>query len=334
MITLEQQETALKHLEKKGFLDLPVAPNTDFVSEINRLRKEKNAVILAHYYQFPEIQDIADFVGDSLGLAQQAAETNADIIVFAGVHFMAETAKVLSPEKKVLLPDLKAGCSLADSCTPEEFGAFVKQHPDHVVVTYVNCSAEIKALSDIVCTSSNAVKIINSIPKDQPIIFAPDVNLGKYLIKETGRDMLLWSGACMVHEAFSIDKLLAAHKAHPNAKIIAHPESESHILKVATFIGSTAKLIDFVKNDPAEEFIVATEAGILHQMSKEIPHKKIIAAPAYEENKCACSECAYMKMNTLQKLYLCMEYEQPEIILPEDIRKKALRPIERMLELS
>ncbi|MBL6447843.1 quinolinate synthase NadA [Fulvivirga sp. 29W222] len=334
MITLEQQETAKKQLENKGFLDLPVKPDTDFVNEINRLREEKNAVILAHYYQFPEIQDIADFVGDSLGLAQQAAETDADIIVFAGVHFMAETAKVLSPEKKVLLPDLKAGCSLADSCTPEEFGAFVKQHPDHVVVTYVNCSAEIKALSDIVCTSSNAVKIINSIPKDQPIIFAPDVNLGKYLIKETGRDMLLWSGACMVHEAFSIDKLLAAHQKHPNAKIIAHPESESHILKVATFIGSTAKLIDYVKNDPAEEFIVATEAGILHQMSKEIPHKKIIAAPAYEENKCACSECGYMKMNTLQKLYLCMEYEQPEIILPEDIRIKALRPIERMLELS
>lgn len=334
MITLEQQETAKKQLENKGFLDLPVKPDTDFVSEINRLRKEKNAVILAHYYQFPEIQDIADFVGDSLGLAQQAAETDADIIVFAGVHFMAETAKVLSPEKKVLLPDLKAGCSLADSCTPEEFGAFVKQHPDHVVVTYVNCSAEIKALSDIVCTSSNAVKIINSIPKDQPIIFAPDINLGKYLIKETGRDMLLWSGACMVHEAFSIDKLLAAHKEHPNAKIIAHPESESHILKVATFIGSTAKLIDYVKNDPAEEFIVATEAGILHQMSKEIPHKKIIAAPAYEENKCACSECGYMKMNTMQKLYLCMKYEQPEIILPEDIRIKALRPIQRMLELS
>lgn len=334
MITLEQQETARKQLENKGFLDLPVKPETDFVSEINRLRKEKNAVILAHYYQFPEIQDIADFVGDSLGLAQQAAGTDADIIVFAGVHFMAETAKVLSPEKKVLLPDLKAGCSLADSCTPEEFGAFVKQHPDHIVVTYVNCSAEIKALSDIVCTSSNAVKIINSIPKDQPIIFAPDINLGKYLIKETGRDMLLWSGACMVHEAFSIDKLLAAHKKHPNAKIIAHPESESHILKVATFIGSTAKLIEYVKNDPAEEFIVATEAGILHQMSKEIPHKKIIAAPAYEENKCACSECGYMKMNTLQKLYLCMKYEQPEIILPEGIREKALRPIERMLELS
>lgn len=334
MITLEQQDAARKQLENKGFLDLPIAPGTDFVAQINQLRKEKNAVILAHYYQFPEIQDIADYVGDSLGLSQQAAETDADIIVFAGVHFMAETAKVLSPQKKVLLPDLKAGCSLADSCTPEEFGAFVKQHPDHVVVTYVNCSAEIKALSDIVCTSGNAVKIINSIPKDQPIIFAPDINLGKYLIKETGRDMLLWTGACMVHEAFSIDKLLEAHKNYPNAKIIAHPESESHILKVATFIGSTARLIEFVKNDPAEEFIVATEAGILHQMSKEVPHKKIIAAPAYAENKCACSECGYMKMNTLQKLYLCMKYEQPEIILSEEIRIKALRPIQRMLELS
>lgn len=334
MITTEQQDSAIKQLKSKGFLDLPVTPKMDFASEVNRLRKEKNAVILAHYYQFPEIQDIADFVGDSLALAQEAAKTSADMIVFAGVHFMAETAKVLNPDKKVLLPDLNAGCSLADSCTPEEFGAFVKAHPDHVVVTYVNCSAEIKALSDIVCTSSNAVKIINSIPEDQPIIFAPDINLGKYLIKETGRDMLLWSGACMVHEAFSIDKLLDAHKKHPNAKIIAHPESESHILKVASFIGSTAKLIDFVKNDPAESFIVATEAGILHQMAKEVPHKEIIAAPAYEENKCACSECGYMKMNTMQKLYLCMEYEQPEIILPEDIRIKALRPIERMLSLS
>ena len=334
MISLEQQETAKQELDKKGYLDLPVSPDTDLIEEINKLRKEKNAVILAHYYQFPEIQDIADFVGDSLGLAQQAAETDADMIVFAGVHFMAETAKVLSPDKKVVLPDLKAGCSLADSCTPEEFGAFVKQHPDHVVVTYVNCSAEIKALSDIVCTSSNAVKIINSIPEDQPIIFAPDINLGKYLIKETGRDMLLWHGACMVHEAFSIDKLLATHQKHPNAKIIAHPESESHILKVASFIGSTSKLIEFAKHDSAEEFIVATEAGILHQMSKEIPNKKIIAAPAYEENKCACSECGYMKLNSLQKLYLCMKYEQPEVILPEHIRERALLPIKRMLELS
>lgn len=334
MITLEEKDKAKKQLDNKGFLDLAIEPGIDLIEEINALRQEKNAVILAHYYQVPEIQDIADFVGDSLQLAQQAAETDADIIVFAGVHFMAETAKVLSPQKKVLLPDLNAGCSLADSCTPGEFGEFVKQHPDHIVVTYVNCSAEIKALSDIVCTSSNAEKIINSIPPEQPIIFAPDINLGKYLIKQTGRDMLLWSGACMVHEAFSIDKLLAAHKENPNAKIIAHPESESHILKVASFIGSTAKLIDFVKNDPAEEFIVATEAGILHQMNKEIPHKKIIAAPAYKENTCACSECGYMKLNTLEKLYLCMKYEDPEINIPEAIRERALRPIKRMLELS
>ncbi|ELR69464.1 Quinolinate synthetase [Fulvivirga imtechensis AK7] len=334
MVTTEEKEKARRQLGSKGFLDLPVSPGTDLIAEINKLRKEKNAVILAHYYQFPEIQDIADYVGDSLGLAQQAADTNADIIVFAGVHFMGETAKVLSPDKKVILPDLNAGCSLADSCPPDKFGEFIKQHPDHVVVTYVNCSAEIKTMSDIVCTSSNAVKIINSIPADKPIIFAPDANLGKYLMKVTGRDMLLWDGACMVHEAFSIDKLLAAHKEHPTAKIIAHPESESHILKVASFIGSTSKLIDFVKNDPAEEFIVATEAGILHQMSREVPHKKIIAAPAYAENKCSCSECGYMKMNTLQKLYLCMKYEEPEITLPEDIIKNALKPIQRMLELS
>lgn len=334
MVTIEEKERASKNLKARGFLDLSIDPKIDVVSEINRLRKEKNAVILAHYYQVPEIQDIADFVGDSLQLAQKAAATDADIIVFAGVHFMAETAKVLSPDRKVLLPDLNAGCSLADSCPPDEFAAFLAQHPDHTVVTYVNCSAEIKTLSDIVCTSSNAEKIINSIPKDQPIIFAPDVNLGKYLIKKTGRDMLLWNGACMVHEAFSIDKLLAAHQAHPKAKIIAHPESESHILKVASFIGSTAKLIDFVKNDPGDEFIVATEAGILHQMNKEIPHKTIIAAPSYEENKCSCSECGFMKLNTLEKLYLCMKYEEPEITLPKEIIEKALRPIERMLELS
>lgn len=334
MITTEEQEKAKRQLESKGFLDLPVSGDTDLLAEINRLRKEKNAVILAHYYQFPEIQDIADYVGDSLGLAQQAASTDADMIVFAGVHFMGETAKILSPDKKVVIPDLNAGCSLADSCPPDKFSEFLKQHPDHIVVTYVNCSAEIKTMSDIVCTSSNAEKIINSIPQDKPIIFAPDVNLGKYLMKATGREMLLWDGACMVHEAFSIDKLLAAHKKHPKAKIIAHPESESHILKVASYIGSTSKLIDFVKNDPADEFIVATEAGILHQMSREVPHKKIIAAPAYEENKCSCSECGFMKMNTLQKLYLCMKYEAPEIILSDHIIKNALKPIQRMLELS
>ncbi len=320
-------------LRSKGFLDIPIAVGTDLIREINKLRKEKKMVILAHYYQIPEIQDIADFVGDSLALAQKAAHTDAEVIVFAGVHFMGETAKIINPGKKVLIPDLKAGCSLADSCQPEEFEQFIAKHPDHVVVTYINCSAEIKAFSDIVCTSSNAEKVINSIPADKPVIFAPDANLGRYLVKVTGREMVLWQGACLVHEAFSMDKLLALYQRHPNARIVAHPESESHILQAASFVGSTAKLIAHVKNDPAEEFIVATEAGILHEMSKKIPHKKIIAAPALEDNTCSCSECGYMKMNSLEKLYLCMAYEQPEILVPENIRLKALQPIRKMLEL-
>jgi len=320
-------------LKEKGFLDLKIDQGLDLKEEILKLKKEKNAILLAHYYQAAEIQDLADYVGDSLGLARKAEKSEADIIVFAGVYFMAETAKILNPNRKVILPDLKAGCSLADSCTPEEFGPFRAAHPDHVVVTYVNCSAEIKAMSDIVCTSSNAEQVINSIPKDQPIIFAPDVNLGKYLIKQTGREMLLWHGACIVHEAFSIDKLISLYKKHPEAKIIAHPESESHILKTAHYIGSTTQLINYAKNDPGQEFIVATEAGILHQMQKEVPDKTIIAAPAYAENTCACSECAYMKLNTLQKLYICMKHELPEAFVPEDIRQKALIPIQRMLAL-
>jgi len=306
----------------------------DLVKEINRLKKEKNAVILAHYYQVAEIQDIADYVGDSLGLSQQAAETDTDMIVFAGVHFMAETAKILSPEKTVVLPDLKAGCSLADSCPPEAFEKFTKAHPDHVVITYVNCSAEIKALSDIVCTSSNALKIVNSVPKDTPIIFAPDKNLGKYIISQTGRDMLLWDGSCIVHEAFSIDKLIALHKKYPDHKIIAHPESETHILDTAAYIGSTSGMINFVKTHPKEKFIVATEAGILHKMQQEMPYTELVPAPAKEDNTCACSECHFMKMNTLQKLYDCMLNESPKIDVPEEIRKRALLPIERMLELS
>ncbi|MDH5604551.1 MAG: quinolinate synthase NadA, partial [Cyclobacteriaceae bacterium] len=318
------------HLLEKGYLDLKVDRSLDLKAEILKLKKEKNAILLAHYYQAPEIQDLADYVGDSLGLSRKAEKSEADIIIFAGVYFMAETAKILSPDRKVILPDFKAGCSLADSCTPEEFGPFKAAHPDHVVVTYVNCSAEIKAMSDIVCTSSNAEQVINSIPKDKKIIFAPDVNLGKYLIKETGRDMLLWHGACMVHEAFSIDKLIKVYQKHPNAKIIAHPESESHILKTAHYIGSTTQLIEFAKNDPGNEFIVATEAGILHQMAKEVPDKVIIAAPAYAENTCACSECEYMKLNTLEKLYNCIKYELPEVHVPEDIRVKALIPIQRM----
>ncbi|MFD1161102.1 quinolinate synthase NadA [Hwangdonia seohaensis] len=306
----------------------------DLVKEIHRLKKEKNAVILAHYYQVPEIQDIADYVGDSLGLSQKAAETDADIIVFAGVHFMAETAKILSPKKTVVLPDLNAGCSLADSCPPEAFKAFTEAHPNHVVITYVNCSAEIKALSDIVCTSSNALKIVESIPKETPIIFAPDKNLGAYIIKETGRNMLLWDGSCLVHEAFSMDKLIELHKKYPDYKIIAHPESEEHILKTATYIGSTAGMINYVKQHQDQKFIVATEAGILHKMKEAMPNTELIPAPAKEDNTCACSECHFMKMNTLQKLCDCLLNESPKIEVDETIIERALLPIERMLELS
>lgn len=311
-----------------------VQSNMNLREEIKRLQKDKNAIILAHYYQRPEIQDMADYVGDSLGLAQKAAESEADIIVFAGVHFMGETAKILNPSKIVVIPDLEAGCSLAESCPPQSFSEFVKSHPDHTVITYVNCSAEVKALSDIVCTSSNALQIVDSIPKEQPIIFAPDRNLGQYLIKKTGRDIILWEGSCVVHEAFSIDKLLKLHKEFPDYKIIAHPESEAHILKTASYIGSTAGMINFVKEHPKEKFIVATEAGILHKMQQEIPHAELIPAPAKEDNTCACSECAYMKLNTLQKLYDCLLNKSPQIDIAEDTRKKALIPIQRMLELS
>lgn len=302
--------------------------------QILELKKEKNAVILAHYYQESDIQDVADYVGDSLGLSQEAMKVDADIIVFAGVHFMAETAKILNPTKKVILPDLKAGCSLAESCPPDLFKKFVDAHPDHIVITYVNCSAEVKALTDIVCTSSNAIKIVESIPKDRPIIFAPDKNLGNYIIEKTGREMLLWDGSCVVHEAFSLDKLIALYKENPDAKIIAHPESETHILKTAAYVGSTAGMIEFVKKDSSKKFIVATEAGILHKMQQEVPDKILIPAPAKDDNTCACSECGYMKMNTLQKLYNCLLTESPEINVPENIMKKALIPIERMLELS
>ena len=325
---------AVSNLNKAGYLDIELANEMDYVAEINKLKKEKNAVILAHYYQEPAIQDIADFVGDSLQLSYKAAEVDADLIVFAGVHFMAETAKILNPNKKVVLPDLNAGCSLAEACEAKDLKAFKAEHPDHLVVTYVNTSAEVKALSDICCTSSNAKKIVDSIPLDQPIIFAPDKNLGAYINKETGRDMLLWDGACIVHEAFSIDKLINTHKAHPKAKIIAHPESEAHILKTAAYIGSTSGLINYVKTSPAREFIVATEAGILHEMQKEVPDKILYPAPAVEDNTCACSECPYMKMNTMKKLYLCMKYELPEIHVPEDIQKQALVPIQRMLDIS
>ncbi|WP_289659930.1 quinolinate synthase NadA [Flavobacterium panacagri] len=304
------------------------------IQEITRLKQEKNAVILAHYYQDENIQEIADFIGDSLELAKKAQNTNAEIIVFAGVHFMAETAKILNPNKKVLLPDWEAGCSLADGCDPKDFSEFKKQYPDHVVVTYINCSAEIKAMSDLVCTSANAKKIIESISDEHKIIFAPDENLGNYLQKETKRDLVLWKGSCVVHEAFSLDKLIELYNKNPTAKIAAHPESESHILKAAHFIGSTSGIINFIKTDPAAVYIVATEAGILHELSKAVPNKTLIPAPSTEDNSCACSECAFMKMNTLEKLYLCLKNESPEMLVTEELRIEALKPIEKMLQLS
>ncbi len=319
-------------LESKGFIDEPIDPTLDLVAEIQRLKKEKNAVILAHYYQDAEIQDIADYIGDSLGLSQQAANTQADMIVFAGVHFMAETAKILSPSKKVLLPDLKAGCSLSDSCPPHLFAKFKEKYPDHIVITYVNCTAELKALSDIVCTSSNAVQIVESLPKDQKIIFGPDKNLGDYVIKKTGRDMVLWNGACMVHEIFSQDKITDLRAQFPKAKFIAHPECEAHILATADYIGSTSGMLKYTIENEAQQFIVATEAGILHQMQKSSPHKVFIPAPP--NNVCACNDCPHMKLNTLEKLYNCLNYELPEVDLSEEIIARARRPIERMLEIS
>ena len=325
-------EKAKEKIFEKGFLDVDVNPTLDLFHEIERLKKEKNAVLLAHYYQEPDIQDVADYIGDSLGLAQQAAKTNADIIVFAGVHFMAETAKILNPSKKVLLPDLKAGCSLADSAPADLFRAFKKKYPDHIVISYINCSAEIKAQSDIICTSSNAQKVIESVPEDQPIIFAPDKNLGAYLNKKTGRKMVLWNGACMVHEIFSLEKIVRLKLRHPNTKLIAHPECEDAVLKEADFIGSTTQLLKFAVNDVCNEFIVATETGILHQMQKDAPHKTFIPAPP--NNACACNDCPHMKLNTLEKLYLCMEYEEPEILMDESLRVAALKPIQRMLEIS
>ena len=306
----------------------------DLFEEITRLKKELNAVILAHYYQEPDIQDIADFLGDSLQLAQAAKSTNADVIVFCGVHFMAETAKILNPTKQVLLPDLAAGCSLADSCPPPLFAKFKAQYPDAVVISYINCTAEIKAMSDIICTSSNAEKIVRSIPESQRIIFAPDKNLGAYLQQKTGREMILWQGSCIVHETFSERKLIALKTRHPNAVVIAHPECEAQVLAHATFIGSTKALLEFTIQSPNTEFIVATEAGIIHEMQKRSPHKTFIAAPPNEEKHCACNECPYMKLNTLEKVYLAMKQRTPEITMSEDLRVRALKPIERMLELS
>ena len=324
--------TAKSKIETTGFLDLDIDVNLDLFAEIERLKKEKNAIILAHYYQEPDIQDVADFIGDSLGLAQQAEKTSADIIVFAGVHFMAETAKILNPEKKVLLPDLNAGCSLSDSAPPSLFKLYKDKHPDHLVITYINCSAGMKALSDIICTSSNAEKIIDSLPKEQKIIFAPDRNLGAYLNKKTGRNMLLWNGACMVHEIFSLEKIIKLKIRHPQALVIAHPECETPILAIADYIGSTTGLLKFSQQSDGKEFIVATETGILHQMQKESPEKTFIPAPP--NNSCACNDCPHMKLNTLEKLYLCMEYELPEIKMDEHLRLLARKPIDRMLEIS
>lgn len=323
---------AKDNLMNAGFLDLDINPTLDLFQEIERLKKEKNAIILAHYYQEPDIQDVADYIGDSLGLAQQAEKTKADIIVFAGVHFMAETAKILNPGKKVIIPDLKAGCSLSDSCPPPLFQKFKEQHPDHKVVSYINCSAGIKALSDVICTSSNARIIVESFPEDQPLIFAPDKNLGAYINKITGRNMLLWNGACMVHEIFSLQKINQLKLRNPEAKMIAHPECEEAVLRVADFIGSTTQLLKYTQSDSANSFIVATETGILHQMMKDSPNKTFIPAPP--DNACACNDCPHMKLNTLEKLYLCMQYELPEINMEETLRLAAKKPIQRMLEIS
>ena len=326
-------EDVSKRLDLKGYLDLDIPKGLDLVSAIKQLKKEKKAVLLAHYYQEAEIQELADYLGDSLYLAQAAEKVAADMIVFAGVHFMAETAKIINPTKKVILPDLNAGCSLADSCPPNDFKKFIDQYPGAHVVTYINCSAEIKALSSIVCTSSNAVRVIDSIPEAETVIFAPDKNLGRYLIKETGRDMILWDGSCIVHEAFSFERIVTLAKENPTAKFIAHPESESQVLDIAHYIGSTSGLLNFVEKDSAHSFIVATEAGILHEMKKRCPEKTFIPAPV-EDETCGCSECAFMKLNTLEKLYLCLEHEQPEVKLSESLIEKAKLPITRMLKLG
>ena len=326
-------DKAVELLPAKGYLNMEIPKGINLIEEINRMRKEKNAIILAHYYQTGDIQDIADFLGDSLQLARAAEKTDADMIVFCGVHFMAETAKILNPTKKVVLPDLLAGCSLADSCSGEGLRELKKKHPGAIVVSYINCDSGVKAESDIIVTSSNAEHIINSLPEEQKIIFAPDKNLGRYINQVTGRNMILWDGACIVHEAFSLERTAEQMLNHPIAKLIAHPEAQKPVLQVAHYIGSTANLLNYVVNDAAEEFIVATEEGILHEMRKRAPGKKLIPALTIDD-KCNCSECHFMKLNTMEKLYLCMKYELPEILMDEEIRIKALRPINKMLELS
>src|ERR1700748_3521176 len=321
-----------EEINVKGFVEEDIDPSLDLFDEIEKLKKEKNAVILAHKYQTATIKDMPDYIGDSLGLSKKAAKTDADIIVFAGVHFMAETAKILSPNKKVLLPDVKAGCSLAASCPPHLFKKFKEQYPDHLVITYVNCTAELKAMSDIVCTSSNAVQIVESLPKDQKIIFGPDKTLGAYVAKKTGRDLVLWNGACMVHEIFSREKITKLKERHPGAKLLAHPECEEVILKMADYIGSTTGLLNYATKSTEKEFIVATESVILHEMQKKNPDKVFIPAPP--NNMCACNDCPHMKRNTLEKLYLCMKNEMPEVTVPAGIIERAVKPIERMLEIS
>lgn len=329
--------TALSHqnsAQKNGFSkDFSGDRPEDLFEAIARLKRDLNAVILAHYYQDPDIQDIADYIGDSLGLSQQAASTRADVIVFAGVHFMAETAKILNPDKLVLLPDLNAGCSLADSCPAAAFAQFKAQHPDHLVISYINCSAEIKALSDIICTSSNAVKIVQQIPPEQPILFAPDRNLGRYVMQQTGRDLVLWNGSCIVHETFSERRLVELKVRYPAAAVIAHPECEPPVLRHADYIGSTTALLSYAQKSDRQQFIVATEPGIIHQMQKVEPDKQFIPAPSTNQN-CNCNECPHMRLNTLEKLYQCMQQRSPEITLPEEIRVAALRPIQQMLTLS
>ncbi len=329
MENLQVQE----QLEKIGFIDEKIDPTLKLVDEINRLKKEKNAVILSHYYVEGELQDIADFVGDSLQLAQAAAATEAEMIVFVGVHFMAETAKIINPSKKVILPDLKAGCSLAESAPAEKFAAFKQKYPDHQVISYINCTADLKTMTDVVCTSSNAVKIVESFPKEAKLIFAPDKNLGNYINSQTGREMVLWDGACMVHEQYSVEKIIELMDAHPDAEFIAHPECEKPVLLLAKHIGSTSSLLNYVQQSPATKFIVATESGILHQMKKACPDKIFIPAPS-NDSTCACNDCSYMKLNSLQKLYICMKHELPEVSLPKDVIDKARVPIERMLEIS
>lgn len=320
-------------LIKDGFVNATIDKSVNLIKEIERLKKEKNAIILAHFYQLPEIQDIADYLGDSLALSQAAEKTDADIILFAGVHFMAETAKILNPSKKVLLPDLNAGCSLADSCPTDDFKKFKEQYPGHTVITYINSTNEIKALSDIICTSSNALHIVNSLPEDEKIIFAPDANLGNYISQLTGRKMVIWPGACHVHKRFSVERIVNLKKEHPEAKIIAHPECQKDVLILADHIGSTTSLLHFTQKDSSAEYIVATETGILHQMKIKNPDKTFIPAPP-DDATCACNDCSYMKLITLEKIYNTLKYEVPEILVPEELRLKALKPVLRMLEIS